>query len=170
VMLWGAFSEEETGFSSTEGSDWSGEAGWLPELARDPEGAKVDPSLGDGLYKGPARGHVDTQFSKKIGLPRLYGFGVTMGAWMLDYVNAWVGEWGEVAHANMQYRQPTFSGDVAFIDGEVSGVAHDDPLGIGRPIASVQLTMTNQKKEVIAKGTAKVRLPTETLPDGDTAD
>jgi acyl dehydratase len=152
MTVWGAF-QEDNGPSSLH------QAGWLPEMSRDLEGAKVDPSEGDGLYKGPSRGHVQPRYANLIGLPRGYGYGASMGAWILDYLANWCGEWGEVVHSNMQYRFPAFTGDVTYLDGEVSEMVWDDPSGL--PLAVVQVTMTNHKGDIMAKGQAEVRLPTE---------
>ena len=69
--------------SSTTFSCAELEAGWLPEMDRDHEGAKLDPSLADGLYKGPSRGHVQERFAQLVGMPRGYGYGASMGAWIL---------------------------------------------------------------------------------------
>ena len=52
-------------------------------------------------------------------MPRGYGYGASMGAWVIDYVAAWAGEWGYVTHSNAQYRNPAFTGDATFITGEV---------------------------------------------------
>ena len=60
----------------------------------DEERARIDPALTDGLYAGAARGHADAEGAKVIGLPRPYGYGASMGAWVLDYVAAWAGEYG----------------------------------------------------------------------------
>ena len=157
MTVWGAF-EDSGGPSSLFG------AGWLPEMSRDLEGAKIDPAEGDGLYKGPSRGHVQPRYAQLIGLPRGYGYGASMGAWILDYLTNWVGEWGEVIHSNMQYRSPAFTGDVTYLDGSVIEVRHDDRSG--QPVASVEVVMTNQREEVMASGTAELRLPTEELPAG----
>ena len=135
-------------------------AGWLPEMSRDLEGAKIDPSQADGLYKGPSRGHVQPRYAQLIGLPRGYGYGASMGAWILDYLANWAGEWGDILHSNMQYRSPAFTGDVTYLNGEVLSVSRE----AAQPIASVKVVMTNQRDEVMASGTAEVRLPTETLP------
>ena len=153
MTVWGAFAD-------TGGPSSLHEAGWLPEMSRDLEGAKIDPSQGDGLYKGPSRGHVQPEFAQLIGLPRGYGYGASMGAWIIDYLTNWAGEWGDVLHSNMQYRSPAFTGDVTYLDGEVIGVSLDGP----QPIASVKVVMTNQREEVMASGTAEVRLPSEELP------
>ncbi len=132
-------------------------SGWLPEMSRDEEGAKIDPSNADGLYKGPSRGHVQPRYAQLIGLPRGYGYGASMGAWVLDFLTNWGGEWSFVTHSAMQYRAPAFTGDATFIDGEVLGLHHEDPSG--RPLATVKVVMTNQDGVVMASGTAEILLP-----------
>jgi acyl dehydratase len=132
-------------------------AGWLPEMSRDEEGAKIDPSNADGLYKGPSRGHVQPRFAQLIGMPRGYGYGASMGAWIIDYLSNWGGEWSQIVHSNMQYRAPALTGDATFLDGEVVAIDHSDPSG--QPIASVSVVMTNQDEVVMAQGTAEIALP-----------
>jgi hypothetical protein len=155
MTVWGAF-------RATGGPTSLWNAGWLPEMDRDHEAAKVDPALADGLYKGPSRGHVQERYAQLIGMPRGYGYGASMGAWILDYLANWVGEWGEIVHSRAQYRSPAFTGDVSYLDGEVEEVRHDDPSG--QPVARVRFGMTNQRAEVMAEGAAELRLPTERLP------
>ncbi len=151
MTVWGAFQPDALPSSLHE-------AGWLPEMSRDQEGAKIDPAEADGLYKGPSRGHVQQRYAQLIGLPRGYGYGASMGAWIIDYLSNWCGEWGEVIHSNMQYRNPAFTGDATYLDGEVVQMVYDDPSG--HPMAVVEVSMTNQKGDVMAKGQAEVRLPT----------
>ena len=105
------------------------EAGWLDEMDRDLEGAKEDPELGDGLYHGPSRGHTDEEHARLIGMPRGYGYGASMGAWVLDYVAAWAGDRGFVRHSAVQYRFPAFDGDLTLLDAEVTEARHDTMLG-----------------------------------------
>jgi acyl dehydratase len=155
MSVWGAFRQ---GGGPT--SLWN--AGWLPEMDRDHEGAKLDPSLADGLYKGPSRGHVQERFAQLVGMPRGYGYGASMGAWVLDYLAAWAGEWGEVAHSNMQYRSPALTGDVTYLNAEVVELASER--ATGQPVATLRVVMTNQRDEVMASGQAELRLPTERLP------
>jgi hypothetical protein len=139
------------------------DAGWLPEMSRDLEGAKVDPTLGDGLYHGPSRGHVQQKYAQLIGLPRAYGYGASMGAWILDYLSNWAGEWSDILHSKASYRSPAMTGDLTLLDGQVTGLNHDDPSG--QPIASVHVVMTNQRQEILAEADAEIRLPTETMPE-----
>jgi hypothetical protein len=155
MTVWGAF-REDGGASSLY------QAGWLPEMSRDLEGAKIDPSQADGLYKGPSRGHAQPRYAELIGMPRGYGYGASMGAWLLDYLANWAGEWGEVVHSKMQYRSPALTGDVTYLNGEVADLSWE--AGSGQPVARVTLTMSNQRDEVMATGSAEVRLPTETQP------
>jgi len=153
--VWGAF-EYDGGPSSL----W--QAGWLPEMDRDHEGAKIDPSLADGLYHGPSRGHVQQRYAQLIGMPRGYGYGATMGAWILDYLSNWVGEWGDLLHSRMSYRSPALIGDVTFLNARVAEVDYSDRSG--QPVCAIDVTMTNQRGEVMASGRAEARLPTEDRP------
>jgi acyl dehydratase len=146
MSVWGAF-REDGGVSSLH------QAGWLREMSRDLEGAKRDPTLADGLYYGPSRGHVQSEYAQLIGMPRGYGYGASMGAWILDYLCNWVGEWGSVIHSDMKYRSPALTGDVTHLNGEV--IDRVD----GGSVAAVQVTMTNQRGEVMASGAAEIRLP-----------
>ncbi len=148
MTIWGSWNE--SGVSSTT------EAGWLPEMSRDKEGAKVDPTYGDGLIHGPSRGHVQPRYAKLIGMPRGYGYGATMGAWIIDFLTNWGGEWSFVTYSNMQYRAPAFTGDITYIDAQVKAIS-DTAEG---PLATIQVVMTNQDDTVMAKGTAEMLLPT----------
>ncbi len=154
MSVWGAFAAD-----AGPTSLW--QAGWLPEMDRDHEAARIDPAQGDGLYKGPSRGHVQEQYAQLVGLPRGYGYGASMGAWILDYLANWTGEWGEIQHSRMQYRSPALTGDVTFLSGEVVAL---DEAPSGRPRATVSVHMTNQRDEVMASGHAEVLLPTENEP------
>ena len=97
-------------------------------MSRDLEGAKIDPSYADGLYYGPSRGHVQDRYAQVIGMPRSYGYGASMGAWILDYLANWVGEWGDVLHSKMSYRAPALTGDVTTLNGEVTEIAEQTNL------------------------------------------
>ncbi len=149
MTVWGA--SREHGESSTMS------AGWLPEMSRDQEGAKIDPANADGLYKGPSRGHVQPRYAQLIGMPRGYGYGASMGAWVLDYLSNWGGEASFITHSNMQYRAPALTGDATFLDGEVLELSADS--ASGQTIATVKVVMTNQDEDVMATGSAEILLP-----------
>ena len=97
------------------------------------------------------------RYAQLIGMPRSYGYGASMGAWIIDYLSNWGGEWSFITHSNMQYRAPALVGDATFLNGEVIDLSHDDPSG--QPIATVRVVMTNQDDAVMAQGEAEVMLP-----------
>ena len=154
MTVWNAFAADG-GASSLH------DAGWLPEMSRDLEGAEIDPTLGDGLYHGPSRGHVQQKYAQLIGLPRGYGYGASMGAWILDYVSNWGGEWSDILHSAASYRTPAMTGDLTWLDGEVTALNYEG----AQPVATVSVTMSNQNDAVLATAILEVRLPTETLPE-----
>lgn len=149
-VVWGATKDLYQDFSGIDG-------GWLPEMSRDQDLAAIDPSQGDGMFRGASRGHVDEAAAAMIGLPRGYGYGASIGAWALNYVAFWAGHDGFIRHSLLQYRTPPFVGDVTFVDGTVADRREDDVLGVG--MVTVDVTMTNQDGAVVAAGPVEVELP-----------
>jgi hypothetical protein len=145
------------GSSYHEGPEHLQEAGWLPEMERNLDAGEEDPALTDGLYRGPSRGHADEEHAQLIGMPRGYGYGASMGAWVLDYVAYWAGHEGFVRHSNVQYRFPAFEGDVTYLDAEVTGTRRDETLG--ESLATLDVVMSTQDGAVMAKGPVEVALP-----------
>jgi acyl dehydratase len=133
------------------------DAGWVGDFAWDPEAQKIDPRERDGLYVGPSRGHTDAAHAEQIGMPRRYGYGASMGAWITDYLAYWVGTDGFVRHVNTQFRAPAFERDVTYLDAEVTGKQTESDFGV--PVVQLQLVMTNQSGSELARGTAEVELP-----------
>jgi len=148
---WGAY-YQSPGPTSTMTS------GWLPEMSRNEERTQINPGAGDGLVYGPSRGHVQPRWARVIGMPRGYGYGATMGAWVNDYLTNWAGEWGFLVHVNTQYRNPAFTGDVTYQDGEVIDKSTDEQ---GHTIVQVSHVMTNQHGATLARGVAEIALPAE---------
>ncbi|MYM62379.1 MaoC family dehydratase N-terminal domain-containing protein [Pseudomaricurvus sp. HS19] len=136
-----------------------GDLGWTDEM----DGAEMDgdlerlnPEQTDGAYFGPSRGHLFSRYAQKIGMPRGYGYGASMGAWVLDYLSGWAGEWGMVTYCNAQYRGPAFVGDATIMTGEVTGKSVDAQ---GRQVVQVKCRMENQNGTVMATAKAEVMLP-----------
>lgn len=154
---WRAFTMTVWGATTHDDDRHIEEAGWLPEMSRDLDAAEKDPALADGLYHGPSRGHTDEAYANVIGLPRGYGYGASMGAWVLDYAAHWAGDHGFVRHSRIQYRFPPFEGDASLLDAEVVDKREDATLGAH--LVTLELVMTNQDGAVLAKGPVEVRLP-----------
>jgi acyl dehydratase len=117
---------------------------------------KINPELTDGAYFGPSRGHLFSRWARTIGMPRPYGYGASMGAWLLDYMAGWAGEWGRVLHSNSFYRGPAFSGDVTIMTATVIDKRVDAK---GQPIVQLDCKMANQLGTVMATAKAEVELP-----------
>ncbi len=133
--------------------------GYLDEMAdweMDPVKEKVNPEATDGAYIGASRGHLFPRYARLIGMPRAYGYGASMGAWVLDYLAGWAGEWGQVVHCNAQYRGPAFSGDITIMTGSVTDRITDDT---GRSLVKIDCKMANQKGTTLATAKAEVELP-----------
>ena len=154
MTTWGATRKGPTSLTAEE-------LGYTREMAgaegdRDVE--RVNPELTDGAYHGPSRGHLQPRWAEHIGMPRGYGYGASMGAWVLDYVSGWAGEWGMVVSASAQYRNPAFTGDATILNGEVTGTRIDRR---GRHLVDVAVDVRNQLDAVLAKATVEVLLPSE---------
>ncbi|HEY8385448.1 MAG TPA: MaoC family dehydratase N-terminal domain-containing protein [Porticoccaceae bacterium] len=133
--------------------------GFTKEMAgheNDPVMERDNPELTDGAYYGPSRGHLFARWARYIGMPRPYGYGASMGAWILDYLAGWAGEWGQVVHCNSSYRGPAFTGDATFMTGKVIDRMVDDE---GRHVVQIDVRMTNQLGNVMATAKAEVELP-----------
>lgn len=129
-------------------------AGWIPEMNWDLDRAQVDPLAVDGLYEGPSRGHVLVRYAKTIGLARPYGYGSSMGTYLLDFVGNWAGHRAHVAHSDSRYHSPVYAGDVHTISGEVIG-KQEHGFYADREV-QVRVLMVSQDGEKVAAGEMSV--------------
>lgn len=154
MTTWGATAKGPTTVRAEE-------LGYTKEMAGfegDRRMERLNPELTDGAYYGPSRGHLQPRWARHVGMPRGYGYGASMGAWILDYVAAWAGEWGTVTHSSAQYRNPALTGDATFISGQVV----DTRVERKRVrIAVVKVDMRNQDDTKMATATVEVELPAE---------
>ncbi len=131
--------------------------GLTAEMTRFTENAEWDPEFADGAYFGAPRGHLFDKYARWIGMPRAYGYGASMGAWIIDFLSTWAGEWGFVSHTTTQYRGPALVGDVTYVRGEVS--AREDGVRPGYGQVTVDFQVLNQRDELLVKGQGDVLLP-----------
>jgi acyl dehydratase len=155
MTIWGATAKGPTTVRAEE-------LGYTKEMAGfegDRRMERTNPELTDGAYYGPSRGHLQPRWAQHVGLPRGYGYGASMGAWAIDYVAAWAGEWGSIAHSKADYRNPAFTGDATFISGRVVGTTIHRRRSHRVTIA---VELRNQVDAVLATATVDVELPSET--------
>jgi hypothetical protein len=117
---------------------------------------RQNPEITDGAYVGPSRGHLFPRWARFIGMPRAYGYGASMGAWILDYLAGWAGEWGQIVHSRAQYRGPAFTGDITIMTGEIVDKTVDEE---GRHVVQVDCKMANQLGITMATAKAEIELP-----------
>jgi hypothetical protein len=137
------------------------ELGYTKEMAGyegDRRMERVNPELTDGAYYGPSRGHLQPRWARHVGMGRGYGYGASMGAWVMDFVAAWAGEWGFITHSNAMYRNPAFTGDATFLEGEVIDTRIERRR---KHLVTVRVELRNQDDTVMAKGEVDVELPEE---------
>jgi hypothetical protein len=133
--------------------------GFTAEMAgkeQDPVLELDNPEQTDGAYIGPSRGHLFPRWARYVGMPRGYGYGASMGAWILDYLSGWAGEWGMIVHSNASYRGPAFTGDITIMDATVIDKKIDEQ---GRSIVQVDFKMANQLGTTMATAKAEIELP-----------
>ena len=153
MTIWGATAKGPTNLRAEE-------LGYTKEMAGfegDRRMERVNPELTDGAYYGPSRGHLQPRWAQHIGMARGYGYGASMGAWIIDYVAAWAGEHGEIIHSTAQYRNPAFTADATFISGQV--VATEIERRHHR--ATVAVEMRTQDDAVMATARVEVELPSQ---------
>lgn len=123
---------------------------------QDPVLERINPEQTDGAYIGPSRGHLFPRWARYIGMPRGYGYGASMGAWLTDYAAGWASEWGMVRHSVCNYRSPALTGDITIQTGKITGKYVDEE---GRHMVAVDIRMTNQLGSVLATSKTEIELP-----------
>lgn len=123
---------------------------------QDPVLERINPEQTDGAYIGPSRGHLFPRWARYIGMPRGYGYGASMGAWLTDYAAGWASEWGMVRHSVCNYRSPALTGDITIQTGKITGKYVDEE---GRHMVAVDIRMTNQLGSVLATAKTEIELP-----------
>ena len=133
--------------------------GFTREMAgyeNDPDMMLDNTFLTDGAYYGPSRGHLFPKYARRIGMPRGYGYGASMGSWVTDFLSGWAGEHGMVVHSTANYRGPALTGDITVQTAEVVDKLVDAD---GRHLVQVKHMMKTQKGTTMCNGVAEIWLP-----------
>lgn len=124
-----------------------------------PEALKLMPPVrGRGAIKEGRGAHVHDDAAVRRGMPRAFAIGSILGIWGIDHFANCAGEWGFVRHFTIRFHKPVLSGDVTYIDAEVTGLSAG-PEGYGT--AHLSYTMINQDAVRQCSGIGKVELPLE---------
>ncbi|RXG90920.1 FAS1-like dehydratase domain-containing protein [Bradyrhizobium vignae] len=102
--------------------------------------------------------HVYDKAAIRGGLPRSFAIGSVMTIWGTDHFANWAGEWGFLRHLTMRFNSSIWSGDVTYIDAEVTELS-SGPAGCGT--VHVTYHLVNQDGLRQCSGTGKIELPLE---------
>jgi acyl dehydratase len=153
------------GGNRTDGKQSDDEAGFeFGSGARYRRRGVLDPEQLDISYYGQARGHLDPNYARRIGMPRPYGYGASMASWVLDYASNWAGPYGLITHSKYEARNPALSGEVTYLDGTVTAVqAGDDDTSA---VASIAVEMSSHPGgRLLGRATVDVRIDPSRKPD-----
>lgn len=101
----------------------------------------------------PERTHLVGEFARAVGAPAAFDYGPQRIAWLGTAVTNWMADTGMLRKLGVRILRPNYHGDAVTVRGVVEAV---------RPDAhEVDLTLSciNQLGELVADGTASVRLP-----------
>src|SRR5439155_4601885 len=108
-----------------------------------------------GVWDVAQRLHWDSEWSKAIGNPMAYDYGVLRQSWFYHHVSDWAGDDAFIEKMSDSIRKFNYHGDTQFLSGEVVGKREED----GRHLVDLRMSMVNQRDVETAYGTATVSLP-----------
>ena len=108
-----------------------------------------------GVPEGPARVHWDEDFAREAGIPAPYDFGPERISWLSHALTDWMGDAGHLRRLNAKVRDHNLVGDVAWINGTVTGKSVVE----NQHRIAIELWAENQFGDKTATGQAEVVLP-----------
>ncbi|MBV9995373.1 MAG: MaoC family dehydratase N-terminal domain-containing protein [Caulobacteraceae bacterium] len=109
-----------------------------------------------GAWDAAQRCHWDDALAQAVGNPFAYDYGAMREAWLVQYVNNWIGDDGWLWRFHGEMRRFNYIGDTTWIRGEVTGKREVDG---GRFAVDLALRGENQRGETSTVGWATVLLP-----------
>jgi acyl dehydratase len=99
--------------------------------------------------------HMDDDAARGNGQPAAFGQGPMRFSYLHSMLREWIGDDGEVARVKVQMRGINFKHDVLTCSGKVTGKRVEN----GQHLVDLEVSITNQRGEVVTPGEATVRLP-----------
>jgi acyl dehydratase len=125
---------------------------WYDYLRRHPK-ASIPNDM--GIPEGPVRGHWDSSFARKVGVPAAYDYGPERIAWLVTLGTYWCGDDGWLKRLRVEVRRFNLVGDLTTIEGRVTGKSEQDGLGI----VHADIWARDQRGTDTATATAELILP-----------
>jgi acyl dehydratase len=102
------------------------------------------------------RVHWDDEWSREVGHPRAYDYGLQREFWLYHYLTDWCGDDGIVLRMGCDIRKFNYIGDTQTLTGEITARRVEDD---GRTTVDVAVRFENQRGEQTTTGHATVALP-----------
>jgi len=112
-----------------------------------------------GAWDSAMRVHWDDDYARSVGAPRAYDYGMLRNAWLMQLVTDWMGDDAVLVAVDDRITGFNTLGDLTRLTGRITAV---DEAGEW-PEVLVAVECTNQRDELTASGTLRVRLPSRRL-------
>lgn len=108
-----------------------------------------------GAWDSAMRVHWDDDFARSVGAPRAYDYGMLRNAWIMQIVTDWMGDDALLVSVDDRIKGFNTLGDLTKLTASVVDIDHTADW----PEVVVEVSCTNQRDEVTAHGSLRVRLP-----------
>ena len=108
-----------------------------------------------GAWDSAMRVHWDDAYAQSVGAPRAYDYGMLRNAWIMQVVTDWMGDDAVLVAVDDRIQGFNTIGDLTKLEARVASVDADAEW----PEVVVDVTCSNQRDEVTALGSLRVRLP-----------
>ncbi|MGH7748760.1 MAG: hypothetical protein ACREQ5_28960, partial [Candidatus Dormibacteria bacterium] len=112
-----------------------------------------------GAWDSAMRVHWDDEYAQSVGAPGAYDYGMLRNAWMMQMVTDWMGDDAVLVAVDDRITGFNALGDLTRLSGRVTAFDDSGPW----PEAVCTVECSNQRDEVTATGTMRVRLPSRSL-------
>jgi acyl dehydratase len=108
-----------------------------------------------GAWDSAMRVHWNDAYAQSVGAPRSYDYGMLRNAWIMHNVTDWMGDDAVIVGVEDRIKGFNTVGDLTRLTGSVRAIDLDGEW----PEVDCEIICTNQRDEVTAQGTVRVRLP-----------
>ena len=126
---------------------------WYDYLRRHPKAGIANEQ---GVPEGPVRGHWDSDFARKIGVPAAYDYGPERISWFATVCTYWCGDEGWLKRLRVEVKRFNLVGDLTTLQGTVTDKKVSDD---GEALIFCELSARDQRGQDTATGTAQIVLP-----------
>jgi acyl dehydratase len=108
-----------------------------------------------GIPEPPARGHWDSGFAQRVGVPAAYDYGPERIAWACSLLTYWAGDAGWLRRLYVEVRRFNLVGDLTTLSGEVTAKRIEG----NEALVDCRIWARDQRGDDTLTGNATIRLP-----------